>query len=168
MNRFVDLAVGGWKLGTVVSLHTGMPITMMSTEYYAVNQRTDRANHYRKLSVQNRSIDHWFGTAPSAIPCLTGVNNGLCAYGEESSTGLGTAGVGTERAPGYHNLDMALSKAFSITESRHLDFRADFFNLFNTTSLAPPDNSVSSATFGQITSTVSTERQIQLALKFVF
>jgi len=168
MNRFADLAVGGWKVGAIASLHSGMPITMMSTEYYAVNQRTDRANHYRQLIVRNRSVDHWFGTDPSAIPCTTGVNNGTCAYGEESSTGLGTAGVGTERAPGYHNLDMALSKAFNITESKHLDFRADFFNALNTTSLAPPDNSVSSATFGQITSTVSTERQIQLALKLVF
>ncbi len=141
---------------------------MMSTEYYAVNQRTDRANHYRPLAVHNRSVDHWFGTDPSAIPCTTGVNNGTCAYGEESSTALGTAGVGTERAPGYHDLDLALSKAFNITESKHLDFRADFFNALNTTSLAPPDNSVSSGTFGQITSTVSTERQIQLALKLVF
>jgi hypothetical protein len=168
MNRFVDLAVGGWKLGAIASLHTGMPITLMSTEYYAVNQRTDRANHYRRLIVRNRSVGNWFGTDASAVPCLTGVNNGRCAYGEESSTGLGTAGVGTERAPGYHNLDMALSKAFNITESKHLDFRADFFNALNTTSLAPPDNSVSSGTFGQITSTVSTERQIQLALKLVF
>ncbi len=168
MNRFADLAVGGWKVGAIASLHSGMPITMMSTEYYAVNQRTDRANHYRPLAVHNRSVDHWFGTDPSAIPCTTGVNNGTCAYGEESSTALGTAGVGTERAPGYHDLDLALSKAFNITESKHLDFRADFFNALNTTSLAPPDNSVSSGTFGQITSTVSTERQIQLALKLVF
>lgn len=168
MNRFVDLVAGGWKIGTIASLHTGMPITMMSTEFYPVNQRTDRANHYRKLIVHNRSVDHWLGTDPSAVPCSSNVDNGVCAYGEESSTGLGTASVGSERAPGYHNLDATLSKAFAITEGSHLDFRADFFNVFNTTSLAPPANNVSSSSFGQITSTVSTERQIQLALKLVF
>jgi Carboxypeptidase regulatory-like domain/TonB dependent receptor len=169
MNRIVDEAVGGWKLAAIASLHTGLPVTMMSAEYYAVNQRTDRANHYRKLIVKNRSVANWFGTDPSAIPCATDVDNGTCAYGEESSTGLGTAGVGTERAPGYHDLDAALSKAFAITESKHLDFRADFFNVLNTTSLAPPSNNVSPGnSFGQIKSTVSTERQIQLALKLIF
>lgn len=169
MNRFADLAVGGWKLAAVASLHTGMPITMMSAEHYAVNQRTDRANHYRKLIIKNRSVDHWFGTDPSATPCITDVDNGVCAYGEESSSGLGTASVGSERAPGYHDLDAALSKAFNITEDKHLDFRADFFNVLNTTSLAPPTNNVSPGNaFGQINSTVSTERQIQLALKFIF
>ena len=62
---------------------------------------------------------------------------------QRSSTGLGTARVGSERAPSYHDLDAALSKAFNITESKHLDFRADFFNVLNTTSLAPPTNNVS-------------------------
>jgi hypothetical protein len=173
MNRVADLAVGGWKLGAIASLHTGMPITMFSNQNYAVNQRTDRADHYRKLVIRNRSVDHWFGTDPSATPCLvnpiTGAkhDNGVCAYGEETSASLGTAGVGTERAPGYHDLDLAFSKAFNITESRHLDFRADFFNALNTPSLAPPTNNVSGG-IGLISTTVSTERQIQLALKLVF
>jgi hypothetical protein len=167
MNRFADLAVGGWKLGAIASLHTGMPVTINSNQFYSVNQRADRANHLRKLVIRNRSVDNWFGTDPSAIPCPSGTDNGSCAYSEESSSGFGTASVGSERAPGYHNVDAALSKAFNFTESKHLDFRADFFNVLNTTSLAPPSNSVSGS-FGLINSTVSTERQIQLALKLVF
>ena len=167
MNRFVDLAVGGWKVGAIATLHSGLPITMFSNQFYAVNQRTDRANHYRKLVIRNRSVTNWFGTDPSATPCTSDHDNGICAYGEESSTGLGTAAVGSARAPNYHDLDAALSKAFNITESKHLDFRADFFNVLNTTSLAPPTNNVSGG-IGLINSTVSTERQIQLALKFVF
>ncbi|QNI37956.1 TonB-dependent receptor [Edaphobacter albus] len=168
INRFADLALGGWKLGAVASLHSGMPVTVASATYYNVNQRGDRGNHYRPLKIVGSSVDHWFGTDPSATQCLTDVDNGVCAYGEESSTGFGTARVGSERAPSYKNLDAALSKAFNFTESKHLDFRADFFNVLNTTSLAPPSNSTSSSNFGQITNTVSTERQIQLALKLVF
>lgn len=167
LNRVVDEAVGGWKLGTIVSLHSGFPMTMYSPENYHVNQRTDRANHYRALKVRNRSVDNWFGTDPSATPCGA-TDNGICAYGEESTTGLGTAAIGSERAPGYHNMDLALSKAFAVTENQHLDFRADIFNALNTTSLGVPTNDVSSSSFGQITSTVSTERQIQLALKYIF
>jgi hypothetical protein len=146
-----------------------MPVTMLSNQNpaWGLNQRTDRANHYRKLKIVNRSVTNWFGTDPSATPCPADVDNGVCAYGAESSTGFGTAGVGTERAPNYHDLDAALSKAFNITESKHLDFRADFFNVLNTTSLAPPTNNVSGG-IGLINSTVSTERQIQLALKLTF
>ncbi|WP_263384333.1 TonB-dependent receptor [Granulicella arctica] len=173
MNRALDEVVGGWKLGAVASLHTGLPITTMSTEFYAVNQRTDRANNYRKLVIRNRTVDKWFGSDPSATPCLNGANasandNGTCAYGEETNTGLGTAAVGSERAPGYKDLDMAASKAFTIVGEKQLAFRADFFNILNTASLAPPSNNVSAPNFGQITSTVSTERQIQLALKLTF
>jgi len=168
INRFADLALGGWKVGAIASLHSGMPVTVSSASYWLVNQRGDRGNHYRPLKVVGRSVDHWFGTDPSATPCASDANNGVCAYGEESSTGFGTAKVGSERAPSYQNLDAALSKAFTITGEKQLAFRADFFNVLNTTSLAPPSNSTSSSNFGQITSTVSVERQIQLALKLTF
>jgi hypothetical protein len=168
INRFADLALGGWKLGAIASLHSGMPVTVSSNSFWLVNQRADRGNHYRPLKVVDRSVDHWFGTDPSATPCASDADNGLCAYGEESSTGFGTAKVGSERAPSYQNLDAALSKAFTITGEKQLAFRADFFNVLNTTSLAPPSNNTSSSNFGQITNTVSTERQIQLALKLTF
>jgi hypothetical protein len=168
INRVVDEAVGGWKLGGIASLHSGFPLTLNSPEHYAVNQRADRANHYRKLLVRGQSTDHWFGTDPTASACGSDVDNGACAYGEESSTGFGTARVGSERGPHYADFDMAASKGFAITEGSNLQFRADFFNVLNTTSLGPPVNDVSQSNFGQITSTVSTERQIQLALKLVF
>jgi hypothetical protein len=168
MNRIEDTLVGGWKLGAVTSLHSGFPVTVSSNRFYQVNQRADRANHYRPLKVKSSSTDHWFGTDPSATPCASGVDNGSCAYGEESSTGFGTARVGSERAPSFKDFDMAASKRFAITEGSNLEFRADFFNLLNTVSLGTPDNNASSSTFGKITSTNSTERQIQLALKYTF
>jgi Carboxypeptidase regulatory-like domain/TonB dependent receptor len=168
MNRIEDTLIGGWKLGAVASLHSGFPVTIFSNQFYDVNQRTNRANHYRPLKIVGQSTNNWFGTDPSATGCPSGTDNGICAYGEESSTGLGTATVGSERAPSYKNFDMAASKSFPITEGSHLQFRADFFNLFNTVSLGPPDQSISDTNFGLINSTNSTERQIQLALKYTF
>jgi hypothetical protein len=167
MNRFVDTIVGGWKVGAVASLHSGFPFTVSSPGNYSVNQRANRGNHYRNLVVQNRSVDHWFGTGPSAIACGT-VDNGICAYGQESTTGFGTASVGSERSPGFKNVDANLSKSFVITGEKNLQFRANFYNVLNTVSLQAPQNDISSATFGQITSTLSTERQIELALKLSF
>ncbi|WP_130421093.1 hypothetical protein [Edaphobacter modestus] len=163
-----------------------MPITISSNTNYFVNQRTDRADRFRPLHIRNQSVNNWFGTDTTAyVPVTTSDQNGTsvvngcsdlkynpvglgCAYGPESTIGLGTSRVGAERAPSYHNLDAALSKAFTITGEKQLAFRADFFNVLNTTNLAPPSNNISATNFGQITSTVSTERQIQLALKLTF
>jgi hypothetical protein len=187
INRVADLAMGGWKLGAIASLHSGFPVTINSTQFYNANQRTNRANRYAPLKIRNQSTNQWFGTDPSAASCLNNTSNpnavnvgtadnpvwvnnrnGSCAYGEELSTGFGTSRVGSQRAPSYKNFDMAASKQFAITEGSNLEFRADFFNLLNTVSLGPPDQSVSDSNFGQITSTNSTERQIQLALKYTF
>ncbi len=168
MNRVVDALVGGWKVGTVANLHSGFPFTVSSPGNYKVNQRANRANQYRKLVVRNRSVDHWFGTDPSADGCGVDTDNGTCAYGQESSTAFGTASVGSERSPGFKNVDANLSKSFTLIGERNLEFRSSFYNVLNTTSLAAPQNSVSAGNFGQITGTLSTERQIELALKLNF
>jgi hypothetical protein len=168
MNRFVDTIVGGWKVGAVANLHSGFPFTVSSPGNYSVNQRANRGNHYRKLVVQNRSVDNWFGTGPSATACGINVDNGVCAYGQESTTGFGTASVGSERSPGFKNVDANLSKAFRFYRETNLEFRANFYNVLNTVSLAAPQNDISSSTFGQITGTLSTERQIELGLKLSF
>jgi hypothetical protein len=168
MNRALDAVIGGWKVGVVAKLHTGFPFTVSSPGNYKVNQRANRANHYRQLVVQNRSVDHWFGTGPSVAGCGINVDNGVCAYGQESTTGFGTASVGSGRSPGYKNVDANLSKSFTLKGETNLQFRANFYNVLNTVSLAAPQNSISSANFGQITNTLSTERQIELALKLSF
>lgn len=190
MNRAIDLAAGGWKLGAIASLHSGLPLTVSSNQNsnYFVNQRTNRGDKYRSLKVTNRSVDQWFGNnvtayAPVQVKNVTTgavtTENGCtdltqnpaalgCAYGPESANGLGTSRVGTERNPAYQDLDMALNKGFTLIGERELAFRADFFNILNHPSLSPPNNNISSGSFGQITSTVSTERQIQLALKLTF
>ncbi len=187
-NRFEDSLFGGWKVGLVAQAHTGFPLTLTSTQYYNANQRANRPNVYRKMNVVNRSANNWFGTDASAAPCRnnaktnpsavsTKVNgstvwlsndNGTCAYGEQLTTGFGTAGVSTLRAPNYQNVDLSASKMFSMPHESNFQFRADAFNVLNTVSLGPPTVSVSSTAFGKIGSTVSTERRIQISLKYEF
>lgn len=170
MNRFVDEAVGGWKVSTTMSFHTGFPVTIASDGDYSVkvNARTARANHLRPLKVVGRTETNWFGTDPSAQPCPDGTDNGQCAYQSQGATSFGNAAVGSERAPGYQQVDLSLSKDFAITEGTHVEFRSDFLNAFNLVSLAPPSNNASAGGFGQINNTVNEPRNIQLALKFVF
>ncbi|HEY4047370.1 MAG TPA: TonB-dependent receptor [Acidobacteriaceae bacterium] len=179
MNRIEDEVVGGWKVGTIMSFHTGFPITVLSDSAYSttVNARYARANHLRPLKIVNQSYHNWFGTDPSAQPCASDTNNGICAYSAQSSTAFGSTRVGSERDPGYKQIDLALSKQFAITEGSYVEFRGDFLNAFNFVSLAPPSNNASPRyspsgqridSFGQITDTVNEPRNIQLALKVVF
>ena len=168
-NRVLDLLAGGWTLSSTAIAYSGLPVTITSSD----NSNTGtysagaRANQYRKLNVVNRSVAHWFGTDPSAVPC-GGPDNGTCAYGPELANSFGTARVSTQRAPGFEQIDSSLFKDFHITEGQTVGFRADAFNVFNFVSYGNPNNNVTSSNFGQITSSKNGPRTIQFAATYAF
>ncbi len=168
VNRFVDWAIGGWKISGDAILYSGFPITLTSTNVSNTNNGTARPNQYQKLVVTGRTLQHWFGTGPTATPC-TGASNGTCAYGPELINTFGTARVGTERAPGYRIVDMSAFKEFRTYKEQTILFRADAFNAGNIASYSAPGAAVTTpSTFGQITSTLSPARQFQFSLKYKF
>jgi outer membrane receptor protein involved in Fe transport len=71
------------------------------------------------------------------------------------------------RGPGYVNLDFELSKTTSINERLKLEFRSEFFNLFNHANFNNPDTNINSSLFGQILDTAP-PRIVQLALRLSF
>ena len=168
VNRAVDLALGGWSISSSATIYSGFPITINSGNNSNTNSYgQQRANQYRKLQVVNRSVQNWFGTDPSATPC-SGANDGVCAYGPELSNTFGTAAVGSERTPGYRQVDFSAFKDFHMTDRQSLGFRADAFNALNIASYGNPDNTVTDNNFGQITNTRSLARVIQLQLHYSF
>jgi hypothetical protein len=177
-SRFVDAALGGWRFATSAILYTGFPVTIFAPNNSNTNNAGwgfSRANQYRPLVIRNRTIQNWWGTDPSAQPCLpdtqnpTGADNGVCAYGVAASNTFGTAHNSTERAPGYRQVDMSLFKDFHLWKEQHiLGFRADFFNIFNIASYGNPDNSIDHSSWGLISNVRSPARQIQLSLHYMF
>jgi hypothetical protein len=166
----VDLILGGWSIGYVMQARTGFPITIATVGNSQQNPRgTQRPNRLRELKVVNRSINNWFGTDPSAIECAAGVDNGVCAYQRPSLGTFGNAAIGTERGPGFFNVDVSIGKRFAITETQALDFRAEIYNLPNSTMFNPPVRTINTpATFGVISSQANNPRNIQLGLKYIF
>jgi hypothetical protein len=151
-------------------MHSGFPITLLSVDQtnQSVRANSTRPNFYQPMNIQNQSIDHWFGTA-NTYCLIAGVNTGSCAYGVAAPGVFGSAGVGTQRAPAFKNLDLSFGKKFNVTERRYFDFRADLFNIFNHPNFGPPGATISSpGSFGVITSQIGLPRVIQLALKFYF
>jgi Carboxypeptidase regulatory-like domain/TonB dependent receptor len=168
-NRLIDSALGGWRLATTAILYSGFPVTIFGPDVSNTNNAGwgfSRANQYRPMIIRNRTLANWWGTDPSAAPC-PGPDNGVCAYGVATSNTFGTAKNGTERAPGYRQVDTALFKDFHVWEQQVIGFRADFFNIFNIASYTNPSNSIGTA-FGQITNVRSPARQIQLSLHYMF
>jgi hypothetical protein len=97
--------------------------------------------------------------------------------GVPAATTYGNSGVGILRGPGQANFDFSVLKSTRITERQSVQFRAEFFNVFNHPQFSPPSyNSVgryylpdvNSPTGGWITSTSVNPRIIQLALKYSF
>ncbi|MBI2820612.1 MAG: carboxypeptidase regulatory-like domain-containing protein, partial [Acidobacteria bacterium] len=88
---------------------------------------------------------------------------------------FGSLGRNTGIMPGIATFDFSVVKNILIDEERTVQFRSEFFNVFNRANFGSPDGNifqntsgVPSATFGRISSTTTTSRQIQLALKFYF
>jgi hypothetical protein len=81
---------------------------------------------------------------------------------------FGNTGKNILRAPGFYKTDFGALKNFHVTESASVQFRTEFFNVFNNVNFGAPGNNVgSSDSFGVITSAGS-PRIIQFALKFLF
>ena len=170
--RAADLVAGGWQLDYFMNAHSGFPVTATASTANT-GGRTPRgnvrANAYLPYVITSQNVDHFFGTVTASNFCAAGVNDGTCAFGIPAVGTLGSAGVGTLRAPSFFNLDASIAKKFNVTESKYLLLRGEFFNALNHVSWAPPGRDITSpASFGAIGGQVQNARNIQVALKFHF
>jgi hypothetical protein len=173
MNKAAELLLGGWNVNYFLSTHSGFPVTVNAGAHQNNTGQSVRgnvrANYYRQLNVTSRTVDRWFGPVDTVFCQQNGVDNGTCAYGLPALGQFGSAGVGTERMPGFFNLDASIGKKFYVSENNYLDFRAEFFNALNFVSWGAPGRDMTSpASFGTITSQIGNPRNIQLGLKYYF
>ena len=154
--------INGWRTTGIVTWHSGFPFQIYSgTDNSFSGIGIDRADFIGTSLSQarldpNRShgalIQEYFNTA-LFVPNAVGT--------------FGNTGRNILRGPGYFNTDFGLIKDTRMTERTTLQFRAEFFNLFNNVNFGQPDNSVADSTIGQITS-ARDPRILQFALKVLF
>src|SRR5262249_11752720 len=85
------------------------------------------------------------------------------------ATTFGNSGIGIVRGPAQANVDFSVIKRFPLVNERtRLEFRAEFFNLFNHANFSDPTVSESSSAFGRILTTAVNPRITQFALKLSF
>ena len=151
-----NAVLGGWRLGAIFQARTGFPITVTDGRGSSLQavRGNERPNCIGDPHPSDQSLTRWLD---------------INAFARAPLGTWGNCGTGVARAPGYRNIDAALSKRFDVGGDRHLEFRAEAFNLTNTPSFGPPGRDIGNPnTFGVITSTVSTERQVELVVKFFF
>jgi hypothetical protein len=135
---------GGWQISGITTVQSGAPFTVYngSADFSGFNQFYDRPDvaGTGKLPQDNRNVDAAFDTTFFKAP---------------PAGRVGTSGRDQYYGPGLVNFDFAAAKNFPLgLERLKLQFRADFFNLFNHTNFSNPVTNQSSASFGKITSTV--------------
>ncbi len=170
-SRLMDEVVGGWKLSTAIVGYSGFPEVITGGSNNSQSYGTNRVNQYRRLIIKNRSNANWFGTDPSAVPCLTaGVDNGACAFGVPANNVFGTESNGAVRGPGYFNTDLSAFKDFHTFREQTIGFRFDAFNAFNIVSYGNPDTGITDSTYGNVSLQTprSTERHLQFSAHYSF
>lgn len=159
----VDAFLGGWQVNGITTAQSGPPISpSLSNGSAEINcgpsgiVRPDLVGN-PKLPSGQQTINHWFNVAAFAIPG----QDGTPPYT------FGNAGRNILRGPNLVNFDFSLFKNFSITERWKLQFRSEFFNLFNHPNFSLPNPAVDLPQAGIITGAAS-PRLIQFALKLLF
>ena len=153
-----------WQVSPNISLFTGNPIQLAAGKDISLSgQGLDRP--YVTLP------DQVYASPKSTTPYLNPAAF-MCAGSNASCTvfsgQFGNLGRNSIYGPGQRNVDVAVSRQFSVHERYKVEFRSDFFNLLNHANWNNPGTSLSnSGTFGKIT-TFGSPRLIQMAMKLYF
>jgi hypothetical protein len=161
VSGFSDKLVSGWGINGVTTFQRGTPLgissaTNITGAYNAGSRPNVNASCDKTISGSATSrLTEWFNTACfTATPAFT--------FGSEPRFDP------TLRNEGIDNWDFAVFKNTSITERVRLQFRTEFFNIFNRVQFASPGLTQGSSSFGIISSQSNSPRLIQFALRTSF
>ena len=156
----LDGVLGGWQFTAINTATSGLPINLTydPTQQFSVSG----APSYRPnitgdpVTPENqRTTSNYLNRATVLVPT-------------DPSHPWGNAGRNIARGYPFYQLDIGLHKQFGLwSETSHLEFRAEAFNLLNQTNFFTPNSNISSSSFGSITQTFPA-RQLQFAMKVVF
>jgi hypothetical protein len=188
------LLFGNWQLGTIITSMSGLPIDIVDTgsgSFYGLSSGTTVLARPNIVGdpFSNVPAGYFFNPLAFARPVVAAgaviPSSGGTATAGAAGTDIGNIGRNILRGPHQNNVDFSIIKRFPIGENKNVEFRTEFFNLFNSVNYANPisdfnavpavnlnaDGTIKSGgagRFGQIISTSNNPRLVQFALKFNF
>ncbi len=169
---FLTTALSGWALSGVTTFQSGHALTILDSRagsiygasFFSWQTRAQLCPGVTDGQVATpgavtSKLNNYFNTSTLCPPPTIG-----------DGTDFGDSGRGIIRSPDQRNFDLALIKdtPLRFTETANLQFRAEFFNAFNTPQFGDPGVILPFANFGQITNTTVAPRLMQFALKLSF
>jgi hypothetical protein len=164
-SAFGKKLVNSWSVSGIVTLQSGVPFSVLGSDSLFALTQADLApgrtvasaiksgNVVDRLGIGNEPP--YFDTTAFVPPAA-------------DTTDFGTLGRNIIRGPKEINTDFSIMKLVPVIEGQKLEFRAEFFNLFNNVNFANPVSVKTSGNFGQIATTTTGPRVIQFALKYSF
>jgi hypothetical protein len=156
--------LGNWQLTLIEKITSGFPVPLIDS-----NNQSDvffnnggNGNDWNRpnqvsgcnLYAANHSQNQWINPSCFVAP---------------PAGQLGDANRVPVSGPGFVNTDFSVIKQFALPrEGMGLNFRAEFFNLFNHAQFGMPINDISAPGFGSVNSTVNNPRVVQFGLKLTF
>jgi hypothetical protein len=166
----------GWQILNITTITSGSPFTV----YSGIQQTglgaggTDRPDLLTMphLSTGRTIREDYFGLGASNSSFFY-IPIGIAGGTGPNSGRFGTLGRNTFRGPGFKDFDISLIKDTPFgrrgkNELAIVQFRAEFFNVFNVVNFGLPANVVLGSGFGEISKTAGTSRQIQFSLKLIY
>jgi hypothetical protein len=146
---------GGWQVASIATFQTGQPYTVLAgLDANLDGNLTDRLGTTAGIQEVNN------GRVRFTVP---GSQFSLVSPGQD-----GVVSRNSFRAPGVATVSLAVNKNFKFTETKRLEFRTEFFNLFNRTHYGIPVHTLFSPAIGQSVDTQLPNFAAQFGLKFVF
>jgi hypothetical protein len=142
----------GWGVSSISSFESGNPFSVgISSDRAGTGDGSERANVLGPVQ-RLRTLSEWFTTSAFVLPALGT---------------FGNSGRDIIRAPGIDNWDVCFFKKTQLREKVALQFRAEFYNLFNHAQFSGVGGTFGTSTFGEVTS-ARNPRMSQLALRLLF
>ena len=158
--QWMLLVTQNWTFATIYQIQSGMPFTVSvfgdtANSGTVLGENPIRANVTGQpvFAPGTRTADEWFNPAAFAAP---------------PAFTFGDAGRNTVYGPGMQTMDIALQRAFRLTERLNLQFRGEAFNALNKVNLGTPNRFVNTPQFGTITMAMTPGREVQLSARVSF
>lgn len=172
MPYLANFLLGGWQMAVVGTVQSGQHLTATYTNASSVYGTTnDRAqlvagcagSQLVNPGSPSANVGRYINTSCFTAPLVVGDDG--------KALGFGNSGVGIITGPGQVNFDFSMIKQWQVKtlgEKATVQFRPEFFNVFNHPNFGNPTLNQTSATFGRILSTNVNPRVIQFGLKLAF